>query len=201
MELSRRKLLQGLAVTAGLVAAGGVGLAFWRDDLHRGARDLYHRLTDPPPPDSPTGPLDPATAAVLGAAAEGLVGPGGRGGHYLAPFRWRAAHLPGYLDVYRRFARFVDAGARRHGGSGFPALPPEHRRRLLAAWFPPGRLRQALLGWAAPERGLLRRHVVEEILFVYSATDAWTGLGYDGWPGQPRGLEAYRRPPETEAGA
>lgn len=195
MEPSRRKLLKGTVAAVGLAVAGGAGLLAWRDELHRhvhrGVRDLYQRLTDPPPPASPPGELDAATTTALAAAAEALVGEAGRAPRYLDPFRWRAANLPGYLDVYRRFARFVDTSA-------FAALPPEDRRRLLVARFPPGRLRQALLGWMAPERGLLRRHVVEEILATYAATDAWTDLGYDGWPGQPRGLDAYRRPPERD---
>jgi hypothetical protein len=141
-------------------------------------------------PPSPPGALDDDTARTLRAAAEALVGEAGRDERYAAPFRWRAAHLPGYLELYRRFSRFVDTG-----GSRFVSLSAAERRRRLGRRFPGGRLRHLLTGWAAPERMRMRRNVIEEILAVYAATDAWSDLGYQTWPGAVRGLEAYREPP------
>ena len=199
MTLSRRRLLAGVVGAAAATLAGG-GAWLLRGDLEGGVRRLYHRFSEPPLPHSAAGELDAETAAVLAAAAEALVGAAGRGDRYLAPFRWRAAHLPGHLELYRRFTRFVDAGARRAGaGRRFAALPPPRRRALLAGWFPGGRLRHLALGWAAPERMRFRLHVVHQILAVYADTDAWTDLGYDGWPGEALGLDAYRRRPPGAA--
>jgi len=192
MKTTRRKLLQGVLAGLGALAAGGAGAYFWADDLYRRARRLYH---GPPLPASPPGPLDEETADTLRAAAEALVGEAGRSDRYLAPFRWRADHVPGHLETYRRFAGFVDERARRQGAARFVALSTGGRRRLLSRWFPGGRMRHLVTGWMAPERRLLRRHVVREILAVYAATDAWVDLGYGGSPGEVRGLEAYRHPP------
>lgn len=194
-RVSRRRLLQGAAAAAAAVAAGGAGTWLLRDELAGAARGLYHRLADPPLPAAPPGELDAATATTLRAAAVALVGEAGAAARYAVPFRWRAAHRPGHLEVYRRFARFVDAAAVELGAAGFTALPAEQRRALLARHFPGGRLRGALTGWRRPQRRLLRRHVVRPILEVYAATDAWVDLGYGGWPGTARGLNAYRQPP------
>jgi hypothetical protein len=191
MELSRRRLLAGLLTAAGAALAGGSGAFVFRHRLHAGARGLFHHLTDPPLPPSPPGELDSATAAVLAAVAEGLVGEAGRHDRYLSPFHWRAAHLPGHREVYRRFAAFAETAA-----PGFAVLPATARRRLLAGWFPGGRWRHLVTGWASPQRMLLRRHVVGLVLEVYAATDAWADLGYGAWPGVAQGLDSYRgRPP------
>ena len=208
MELSRRELLQMTAAATGVLAAAGTGAWWFRDDLHRRARRLYHRLADPPLPPSPPGGLDDETVHTLRAAAEALVGEAGRQDRYLSPFRWRAAHLPGHRELYRRFTRRVDRWARgddvtvgvRTGSatgrtSPFASLPAAERRRLLHRRFPGGRLRHVLLGWRDADRMRMRRYVVQEILALYAATDAWTDLGYESWPGAVRGLDLYREPP------
>lgn len=198
MSVTRRRLLQGTAAAVA-AAAGGAGAWLLRDELAGAARGLYHRLADPPLPPAPPGELDAATAAVLRAAAVALVGEAGAAVRYAAPFRWHAAHRPGHLELYRRFARFVAAAAAERGAAGFTALPVAQRRALLARHFPGGRLRGVLTGWRRPEQRLLRRHVVRPILEVYAATDAWVDLGYGGWPGTARGLDAYRQPPPGAA--
>lgn len=195
MELSRRELLQMTVAATGILAAGGTGAWWFRNDLYRRARPLYHRLVDPPLPPSIPGELDEETEGTLRAAAEALVGEAGRESRYLSPFRWRAAHLPGYRGLYRRFTHFVDAEAGDGKASRFAALPTAERRRLLSGRFPGGRLRHVLLGWRDPDRMRMRRHVVQEILATYAATDAWTDLGYESWPGAVRGLDLYREPP------
>lgn len=40
-----------------------------------------------------------------------------------------------------------------------------------------------------------RKRVADQILGVFARTDAWVALGYESWPGQPRGLTAYRQAP------
>ena len=39
------------------------------------------------------------------------------------------------------------------------------------------------------------RYILDEALALFARTDAWVVLGYRGWPGQPRGLDRYRRAP------
>jgi hypothetical protein len=40
-----------------------------------------------------------------------------------------------------------------------------------------------------------RNYVLLEVLALFCQTDAWVALGYEAWPGTPRGLETYREAP------
>jgi hypothetical protein len=39
------------------------------------------------------------------------------------------------------------------------------------------------------------KYIVRQILALFSQTDGWVLLGYESWPGTPRGLESYTRAP------
>jgi hypothetical protein len=39
------------------------------------------------------------------------------------------------------------------------------------------------------------QYIVRDILLLFLRTDAWTSLGYEAWPGTPRGLERYTQAP------
>jgi len=119
--------------------------------------------------------------------------------HYLEYYRWRAAHLRGYHALYEAFVRDVDRGARAAGGREFADSPASVRRAVLVpAGRTPGSedvwdgVRTALSGSPWPS---YRRYILDEALALFARTDAWTALGYRGWPGEPRGLDRYRRTP------
>ena len=50
---------------------------------------------------------------------------------------------------------------------------------------------------AVLEREWLRfdQYIVRDILLLFLRTDAWTLLGYEAWPGTPRGLDRYTQAP------
>lgn len=195
MPVSRRTLLKGGAVAAGAAAAwGGIEAipGFTRRWL-----DALRRAADPELPEAPPGPLDTATLATLLAAARALVGDAARRPQYGELLRSRAEAVAGYRRLYRRFAARLEAEA---GPGGLGNLPEGEARRIVARLAPPGRLRRLRLGLAEDERGLFRSRVVLELLGLYAATDAWIALGYDAWPGTPRGLEVYTRPAEGVPG-
>jgi hypothetical protein len=117
---------------------------------------------------------------------------------YADLFRWRAANLPGYRDLYEEFAERADSVAMRRGGVSFASGATGLRQAVLAEVFGTARSVETRLGRIAAgifqrHRLRLRDHTVGEALLLFARTDALVLLGYDGWPGQPRGLDAYTR--------
>jgi len=45
------------------------------------------------------------------------------------------------------------------------------------------------------------QYVVREILALFVRTDGWVLLGYETWPGTPRGLDSYTQPPRAHRSA
>lgn len=183
------------ALAAGAAAAAGAGLVAWRRDALAGWLDRRETRLAGLPPDPP-GPLDPGVAALLSAAAEGLVGLSLERSHYEGFYAWRAENLPGYRVLYGDLARAIRDGD--GAGPSFETLAPEARQarlRAIPGAFDQPRWFEVLLHPRAPR---IRRHFVDETIRLFDATDAWVVLGYDGWPGMARGLDAYRRP-VTEA--
>lgn len=192
MPLSRRTFLW--AISAG-AAAGSAAVLGVSAAVRTVARRLGPLVID----DAPTGELSATQVRTLLAAAAAVAGASIREEHYAAFFRWRAAHLRGHLRLYARFCVAVDRAARGAEGTVFADCSAEVRNRILERAF------RARADAAVPEPSLRRlrdfdwrlyeRHILREILALFAATDAWLVLGYDTWPGTPRGLERYRRAP------
>lgn len=194
MQVSRRSLVGGALAGAGLAA----GTALVRGVPGPGGlRRMLRRAASPELPEAEPGPLDAPTLQTLLAVARALVGGAADRPSYAQLFRSRAEELPGYRRLYRRLDQRLAHQSVGPGGSteAFQALPPERARQVVTRLAPPGRLARLTLGFAGDERALFRRYVTLEILELYAATDAWIALGYTGWPGRPRGLRVYRRPP------
>ncbi|MGH2454192.1 MAG: hypothetical protein ACRDF5_10610 [bacterium] len=193
MPISRRGFLKAaLGVTGGVAAASAAGAA-----ANRAA--IYRWLASPGVGTAAPGPLPTGVLDTLLAATETLTGLPVELEHYAAFFRWRAEHLPGHRALYEDFVATVDRAAMEAGRRPFAASGETTRRAILGPAF---RVRQAdgpldRLWVAMAEREWVRfeEHVVREILLLFSETDAWTRLGYDGWRGRPRGLAAYLLPP------
>lgn len=187
-RVTRRR---ALTVAGAATAATAASLFAWRRDFAGAWLDRREvrlaALTDDPP-----GVLDPDVARVLSAAAEGLVGLSLERTHYEGFYTWRAEHLPGYRALYVALASAILAGD--DDGPAFVELDPAARQarlRDVPGAFDPPRWSDVLLHPLAPRIG---RHFVDETIRLFDATDAWIILGYDGWPGMARGLDAYRQP-------
>lgn len=191
MALSRRTLLRGSLAAAGAAAVWGGYTALRRGPglLSRFRSAARRAASTALPPASP-GTLADATLRPLLAAADAVLGEPAARPQYAELLCSRAEALPGYRSLYERFAARLEEEA----GAGFPDLPRARRLEVVTRLAPPGRLARLRLGLAGDERALFRRYVVVELLSLYAATDAWTALGYGGWPGVPRGLTGYRRP-------
>lgn len=194
MEITRRKVLIGSAGLAGAAAVAGAGV--------QGARELLPRLrriASPALPDAAPGPLPPRLRATLLAAVETLLDGADAGdADSERMLESRAETIPGYLEVYRRFARQADARAEAEGAGSFADASPALRREILADLCPAGRLarlRAGLSGADGADRARFRVYLTREVLLLYAASGAWTALGYGAAPGSARDLESYTGAP------
>jgi hypothetical protein len=141
---------------------------------------------------------------VLLAATRAIAGTPIEIGHYEDYFRWRAENLRGYLSLYEKFRARADAAAQRRCGREFALCDSVQQRSILDQELlsQPTASRFDTVRSSVFQRGRLifEKYIFSEVLALFAATDAWKLLGYDGWPGTPRGLEAYRlRPGPTGA--
>ena len=162
-------------------------------------RALYHQLLSPSLEDAPTGPLSARALNALLVATRALAGVSVRIAHYEDFFRWRAENLLGYKALYEQFAAALDSRARRSVGCDFVDCSPRMQQKILEK-VP--QVRSANTRWdkvrvSVLERDwlLFDRYIVRDILLLFSRTDAWTLLGYEAWPGTPRGLDRYTQAP------
>ena len=199
MILSRRRFLQlsvvgAVGATTVLVAAYSAKAWLWAP-----LRTLYARLRSPGLADAPMGPLSVETLNALLAATTALAGVPVQLAHYEDFFRWRAENLRGYKALYEQFAAALALRARRAAGCAFVDCSRQMQQKVLEER---PQLRSGDTRWhkarvAVFEREWLRfdQYVVRDILLLFLRTDAWTSLGYEAWPGTPRGLERYTQAP------
>jgi hypothetical protein len=162
-------------------------------------RALYYRLLSPRLEDAPTGPLSAEVLNALLAATRALAAVPVQIAHYEDFLRWRAENLRGYKALYEQFAAALDRRARRSVGCGFVDCSPQMQQKILekvpqvrnvnTRWH---RVRVAVL---EREWLLFDQYIVRDILLLFYRTDAWTLLGYEAWPGTPRGLDRYTQVP------
>jgi hypothetical protein len=199
MIQSRRRFL-GLSV---LVAAGSITALMTAQSakawLLAPFRVLYHRLLSPTLEDAATGPLSARTLNALMVATRTLTGVSAQITHYEDFFRWRSENLRGYKTLYEQFAAAVDRRARRSVGCDFVDCSPSMQQKILENV---SQVRNANTRWdkvrvSVLERDwvLFDRYIVRDILLLFSKTNAWTLLGYEAWPGTPRGLDRYTQAP------
>ena len=162
----------------------------------------YESLTHPALGRAATGALSPRALQVLQAAVNTLVDTTVDMPHYVEYFTWRSENLPGYRQLYEEFARRLDLATARGGDGGFVEGDAESRRRALQPInLKRGPLRTGAV--ALTDRDWLRfeQYVVREVLALFVRTDGWVLLGYETWPGTPRGLDLYTRPPSRRRNA
>ena len=191
MRYSRR----GFVTLLLLAAAGGAAGAARSIGPFRTA---YRWVKNPTLPPMPPGPLGERDLRTLLAATEALAGYPIDHDRYADFFRWHAATLSGYKALYERFTMAVNRSARLRHGCGYVECSAAARLAFLDRAFRvrpqdlPGKVRVRIFDrdWV-----LFDRHIVRAVVALFARTDAWRLAGYEAWPGMPRGLERYRRPP------
>jgi hypothetical protein len=183
----------GAAVAGSTAAAPRARL--WLYDRRLGP---YGRHPAPNPPTDGVGPLADDDLGALLAATEVIVGFPLQLAHYEALFRWRAEHQAGYRARYQRFRASLDRAAVEDPGCYFSECDRPTRARLLeklALTVPLAQVDKSQLLLGARDWEQYHTYITREILRLFAKTDALIAIGYDAWPGVPRGLDAYRRAP------
>jgi len=204
--MKRRRFLTILGSTATITIVGAIA---WRQHWHRGAVTQVHahymalKNSKETLIDAPTGSLTAQTLSVLLATTEALLHdtPPKEMSHYEDFFRWHAEHLSGYKRLYEQFAATVDQIARKSSNITFADNDIVTRKKILAMVAPAssdsllGKLGKFQIVLFGKEQLLFYNHIVHEIFRLFARTDALILVGYEAWPGQPRGLDNYRQLP------
>jgi hypothetical protein len=197
--ISRRGFLRLSVVVAGSAVAALMAAQSAKAWLLAPFRALYYRLLSPGLEDAPTGPLSARTLNALLVATRALAGVPVQIAHYEDFFRWRAENLRGHKALYEQFAAALDHRARRSVGCDFVDCSRQMQQKILEQ-VP--QIRNASTRWDKVQVSVLERdwllfdrYIVRDILLLFSKTDAWTLLGYEAWPGTPRGLDRYTQAP------
>jgi hypothetical protein len=199
MSVSRRGFLRLYVVGAVVAITALMAAQSAKAWLLAPFRALYYRLLSPGLEDAPTGPLSVRSLNALLVATRALAGVPLEISHYEDFFRWRAENVGGYKALYEQFAAALNSRARRSVGCDFVDCSRQMQQKILekvpqvrntdTRW---DKMRVSVLerDWV-----LFDRYIVRDILLLFSKTDAWTLLGYEAWPGTPRGLDRYTQAP------
>ncbi len=193
MPLTRRKFLRFFLLP---LSASILSILLLKSWLLTSLRDWLNKLLYPALEKVGTGNLKPNTLQCLLKVTETLVGASIEKGHYETYFEWRAENLPGYQNLYKKFAAVLDQMARQSFHRDFTNCELAMCKSILREFFPSGRfytLKTVLFN--SENYILFHDHIIQEILKIFSHTDAWILMGYKHWPGEARGLEQYRRKP------
>ncbi len=157
--------------------------------------------------DPQVGELDETTLKTLIAFVHTYIGLYGGTAHYESYFRWRSENLPEYRSTYQAFALVLDEAALSRNGTSYIEADPTIQQEIQTYTLHLPQLESSLTNpvisnensealTPAEQQLWLRFHtmVLGEIIHVFLNTNAWVMLGYENWPGQPRGLENYVRP-------
>ncbi len=188
-HLSRRRFLTVVSLVAGVSAVGAVQRWSVGQFASIWSR-IYSALIDPGLKDAAEGPLGEGAVRTLLATTEAFVGSELERSHYEAFFRWRSENLSGYRRLYERFTVVVDRAAKQSRKPDFASCDMEVRREILQRFTP------STYALVFDRDGLrFEKYIFQQILDLFSRTDAWVLLGYKSWPGTPRGLDAYTKAP------
>jgi len=199
MLLSRRRFLRLSVVATASAVTALVALESAKDWLLSTVRALYRQVLSPTLADAPTGRLGARAFNALLSTTRAVAGVPVQMSHYEDFFRWRAENLRGYKALYEQFAEALDRRARQSFGCDFVECNREVQRRIIekvrqvhstdTRWE---RIRASVFerDWL-----LFERYIIRDMLLLFSRTDAWTLLGYEAWPGTPRGLDQYTKAP------
>ena len=189
-RLSRRRFLLW---TAGAAAgAAGIGVPV--------AMHYATQIRDLPLPTDTTRSMTATTHATMAALIEAIFPDEPIDvDRYMQYLEIRADNVPGYGDLYAQFQADVDRLAEQAHDMPFAETPITARRDIISPWFtiPQSRTERATTVLTNGVPWLTYSHrIFAEILTIYMRTDAWVAIGYDSYPGTPRGLDNYKLPIE-----
>lgn len=194
MLISRRRFLKTLTV---ITVSTGLGVTLLPSMLpapHRIARKLYNYwlIIDTSP-----GSLDTHTLQTLLTAAETLLNIPVEKRHYEDFFRWHAENLGGFKDIYSRITVVLDRSARQFHRNKFIDCNAAEKHKIIgkALNLRKSKVLKFWTGIFDKNWLLFEPYFVRPVHKLFTETDALILLGYDSWPGKPRGLVRYTQKP------
>ena len=184
--ISRRKFLKFMiGLTVGVTGAT-VGLQLYAEWWFRQIPPNANRApvdTDDPLPDIT---VDTLTAVVEPLFLFTTV-PVER---YRSYIQWRGRYVSAYHDHYVSVAEYLNQRSTSADGTVFADLELQQRRGLILPDI------QACVASPAegftPDDGM--SYLIVDLFEYFLSTDAYLLMGYEGFPGQARGREAYQNP-------
>ncbi len=202
--MNRRKFLKifvlGIAVIAGIV--GIISTQRSDSSILSSIRALYSWLINPTLSNKPTGKIDGRTIEVLLVTSEILCGTSIERKHYKDYFCWCSENLRGYKTIYEQFKVSLDHSAKQSFGCYFVDCDKSMQLQIIKKILQShktllsqttSRLYRIKIGIFERDWQLFNKYIFSEILNIFARTDAWVLLGYESWPGIPRGLNKYRK--------
>jgi hypothetical protein len=178
---------------AGLTLVGAFAARRWGAALKF---RLYWLLTNPSLGDAPQGPVPEGVVRALVAATQALVDTEIEPTHY-ATLRWRAGTLRATEPPGEPGAA-LDRAATEAGDRDFVSCGMARRQAILRQIDVTGAADRASRIYAMVFRRdsfRFEKYIFRQVLVLFSQTDGWVLLGYESWPGIPRGLESYTKAP------
>jgi hypothetical protein len=194
MAVTRRRFLSYLAV-GGTITAAPVVMYRVSPAIRTWAR---HAVLESHMPSGAVGSLSVTTRETLAALVSTMLEPDIDTSRYLQTLEHRANRIPGHRVLIENFAADLDRESLRKQATSFARVPSDQR---IAQWDELRELRtsgasRSLAAILRPSWILYNREIVQPILVRYGMTDAWLRQGYTDFPGQRRGHESYRYPPD-----
>lgn len=160
---------------------------------------MFQRARSIPLPTAPSGPLSAETTVALRALVEAIfIAYPVDIDRYQRYYEFHAEKIAGYRQIYMQFTAELDRSARWVYRRSFADCSASDRRQLLKPWWNVPQSRQEEIISAVLQGTTwmqISQYVLQETLRLFMNTDAWIIIGYDGWPGMARGLQAYLQPP------
>jgi len=177
--IKRPLIVPSRRVFLSLSALGIAGGGLWATLRGGRARSWLSALgTRIIPADDALRPLSERTLQTLRTTARAVIGHDVDLAAYGDYFAWRALHVPGAGARCEAFAATAEKLALNEHESSFAFCSESAQSRVLARTF------------HEPEH----RSIRDDILKRFARTEAWIAIGYDSYPGMPRGLDDYLKP-------
>ncbi|MCB9454512.1 MAG: hypothetical protein H6671_00835 [Anaerolineaceae bacterium] len=188
MTITRRQFL--LTFAGATAIAAGVGIPF--------VLNYVEQIRLLPLPDIPPGPMDDVVRetmrAVITTIFVNFPVDADRYEQYLV---YHAEKINGYGKVYQDFVTELNRDSAYTYSKTFVDCNERERRFVLAPWLrmPITRDERLMDGFGHGIFSLqVSQHIFRELLTMFMNTDAWIAVGYEAWPGMPRGLDNYTQP-------
>lgn len=190
MRISRRGFLKLAALSSGSIIAAYIFVRHF-SPFHA----MYRRLIASELYDAPAVPLDYRALANLLAVTRLLTHPFIENDHYEDFLKWRSENIRGYKYVYEKISLILENKSMELFSCSFLDCDAADQLAILGRIRPRNRLDKVNKAVFSKDDLLFERFFIFDVLSLYARTDAWIELGYESWPGKPRGLNRYMRAP------